>query len=544
MPGDRVLDADILVVGAGPVGLALSLELGLRENRVIMIERDGARGPQPRAKTLNMRSLEHLRRWGIADAVRAASPTPDDLPTDIVFQTRLCGHHIATLPNIYFRGNSHENDPRFCEPSEWIPQYLVERVMKARIDDLPQVEQYYGTELIDFEQDEDGVTARLRGANGDVVTVRTRFIVGADGGRSVVREQIGAKFEGRYAYDCNYNIVLRIPELNRDPPQPRGIMHWLINEDCPGVMGPIGDLWYIAKKLPRGASGMSEEEIARYVRGIVGREVDFEIMAVDPWFAHELIADRYRDRRAFIAGDACQLRPPFGGYGMNMGIADAADLGWKLDAVLHGWGGERLLESYEYERRQVHQWVVEEAVANYAVLSADLLRANLEADTVEGEVARAALAEDAIAKKRSEFHTIGLVLGYHYAGSPVVAGGQPLATPETEHYDPVAAPGKLVPHLWLTPGLSIYDRLGSGMTLLVKGDQTGAVAAFGSAAGRLGIPFSIVAVPRDGWALFPDALTLARPDQHVAWVGDHVDELAAEAALRLATGRTQILVGA
>lgn len=537
-------DADVLVVGAGPVGLSLSLALGLHDIDVMMIERDGVRGPQPRAKTLNMRSLEHLRRWGVADAVRAASPTTDDLPTDIVFQTRLYGHHIATLPSIYFRGNSHADDPRFCEPSEWIPQYLVESVMKSRIDTLAHVEQRFATELLGFEQDEAGVTSRLRIADGDAFTVRTRYIVGADGGRSVVREQIGSKLEGRYAYDCNYNMVLRIPELNRNPPAARGIMHWLINDDAPGIMGPIGDLWYVAKKLPRGVSGMTETEIAAYIHGIVGKEVEFEIMALDPWFAHELIADRYQDRRAFIAGDACQLRPPFGGYGMNMGIGDAANLAWKLEAVLRGWGGEHLLDSYEPERRQVHEWVVEEAVANYALLSADMLRADIGADTPAGVAARAALAEDVIAKKRSEFHTIGLVLGYHYGGSPVVAGGADLPAPETEAYDPVAAPGKMVPHVWLAPGVSLYDRLGDGLTLLVKGRADDSADAFRTAADRLGVPLVVVELPDHAEPLYPSKLTLARPDEHVAWMGDQADKAAASAAIRLVTGREKILVGA
>lgn len=534
-------DADVLVVGGGPVGLSLSLALGLRDNRVIMIERDGSRGPQPRAKTLNMRSLAHLRRWGIADAVRAASPTPEDLPTDIIFQTRLYGRHIATLPNIYFRGNSHSNDPRFCEASEWIPQHIVEDVIREKTQQLRCVDQRYGTELLDFVQDADGVTSRLR-TEGGISSVRTKFIVGADGGSSGVRDAVGGKLEGRYAYDCNYNMVLRIPELNQNPPENRGIMHWLINEDSPGIMGPIGDLWYVAKKLPRGVSGMTDDEIGEYLTGIVGKKVDFEVMALDPWFAHELISDTYRDRRAFIAGDACQLRPPFGGYGMNMGIGDAADLAWKLDAVLHKWGGEQLLESYEQERRQVHKWVIEEAVANYAVLSADLLRADLEADTPAGDAARAALAEEAVAQKRSEFHTIGLVLGYHYGGSPVIDGGDDLPAPETEEYDPVAVPGKLAPHLWLEPGLSLYDHLGPGMTLLIKQSGRDSAAAFQAAAGRLGVPLTILELPGDAGKLYPKALTLARPDEHVAWMGEHADESEAEEVLQLVTGQKNIAV--
>ncbi|WP_174273236.1 FAD-dependent oxidoreductase [Sphingomonas bacterium] len=535
---DQNFDTDVLVVGAGPVGLSLALELGLRGDAVTLIERDDTRGPQPRAKTLNMRSLEHLRRWGIADAIRAASPITPDLPTDIVFQTRLYGHHIATLPNIYFRGNERADDSRFSEPSEWIPQYLVERVMKARVEAIPSVTLRYGTELVGFTQDGGSVTAELRTTAGESLTVRARYLVGADGARSRVREAIGATMTGRHAYGANYNMVLDIPELNADPPSPRGIMHWTLNADSPGILGPIGDLWYAAKKLPEGVSGMGDDEIHSFITGTIGRDVAFRLVAVDPWYAHELIADRYRRDRVFLAGDACHLHPPFGGYGMNMGIADAVDLGWKLDAVLHGWAGDALLNSYEWERRRVHQWTIDESVANYAVLSANMVRPDMEADTSAGEAARAALAPHVVEQKRREFHTIGMVLGYHYSGSPVIAGDGALPPPSAEEYEPLAVPGALAPHLWLAPGVSLYDRFGTGFTLLDRSGGGAGVAAFRDAADRLGVPLTVLALDGEHVAtLYPDALTLVRPDEHVAWTGDGADPEAAIAALRRVTAR-------
>ncbi len=535
---DQNYDTDVLVVGAGPVGLSLALELGLRGDAVTLIERDDTRGPQPRAKTLNMRSLEHLRRWGIADAVRAASPIPADLPTDIVFQTRLYGHHIATLPNIYFRGNERADDSRFSEPSEWIPQFLVEQVMKARAEAIPSVMLRYGTELVGFVQDAAGVTAELRTTAGETSTMRARYLVGADGARSRVRDAIGATMTGRHAYGANYNMVLDIPELNADPPNPRGIMHWTLNEDSPGILGPIGDLWYVAKKLPDGVSGMTDAEIRRFITGTIGRDVDFRLVAVDPWYAHELIADRYSAGCVFLAGDACHLHPPFGGYGMNMGIADAVDLGWKLDAVLHGWAGDALLDSYEWERRRVHQWTIDESVANYAVLSANMVRPEMEADTPAGDAARVDLAPHVVEQKRREFHTIGLVLGYHYGGSPVIAGDDALPPPSAEQYDPLAIPGALAPHLWLAPGVSLYDRFGMGFTLLDRSGGGTGVAAFRAAAARLGVPLTVLPLNGDGIAtLYPDLLTLVRPDEHVAWTGDGADAETATATLERVTAR-------
>lgn len=536
MPERRPFDADILVIGAGPVGMALALELGLRGNRVCLVERDASRGPQPRAKTLNMRSLAHMRRWGIADAVRAASPLAADLPTDIVFQTRLFGHHIATLPNIYFRGNTHAADPRFNEPSEWIPQYEVERVMKARLDGVPSVSSYYGMELVCLEQDEAGVTARLRGLNGGETTLRTRYLVGADGARSKVRDEIGAQMTGRYAYSANFNMMLEIPELKANPPAVRGIMYWIVNDEAPGVIGPIGDLWYLGKRLPEGVTGMSTEEIRDFVTATVGREVHFEVKSVDPWYSHELIADKYREGRIFLAGDACHLHPPFGGYGMNMGIADAVDLGWKLDAVLHGWADKHLLDSYEWERRRVHQWTINESIANYAVLSDNLMQFGMEDDSPEGAAIRAKLAPKVIEQKRAEFHTIGMVLGYHYDGSPVVSGSGDLPQPSAEVYDPVAVPGALAPHLWLEPDLSLYDRFGSGFTLISRpGSDT--TAAFVAAAMDMGVPLTLLDLPYGHADKYPHAFTLVRPDQHIVWTGNTADGATAHAALAIATSR-------
>ncbi len=528
---------EVLVVGAGPVGLSLAIELGLRSVNVQLIERELTRGPQPRAKTLNMRSLEHFRRWGVADAVRAASPVPSSLPTDVVFQTRLFGSHIATIPSIYFRGNTHADDPRFNEPSEWVTQNVVEQVLMDKARSLPSVTVRRGMELVSLDLQGDSVSAILRGSGGEEV-VEALYLAGCDGARSIVREELGIKLSGRHAFAANYNVILRIPELDHNYPEPHGIMHWILNPDSPAIVGPVGENWYLAKQLAPGVTSLSDEELKQAVTGAFGRELDYEVVVVDPWYAHQLIADSYRQGHVFLAGDACHLHPPFGGYGMNMGIADGVDLGWKLAAVVQGWGGEDLLDSYEIERRRVHEWTIAEAVENYRLVSNELHRPGLEDVGPEGDELRDRLGKELIEQKQREFHTIGLVLGYHYAGSAVIACTDELPAPETEAYDPKPLCGALAPHVWLSPGRSLYDAFGLDFTLLDTTGGAGGAERLESVAATLDVPLTTLMLDDEAVRdLYGRALTLVRPDQHIAWRGENVDAAEARRIWDVVTGR-------
>jgi hypothetical protein len=354
-----------------------------------------------------------------------------------------------------------------------------------------------------------------------------------------VREAIGAKMEGRHAFASHYNLVLRIPELDTNPPQPRGIMHWIINPDAPSVMSPMGEYWTLGTQLLEGAEDLSLTQITALLAATAGRPLDFEIITTDRWYAHELIASHYRDRNIFLAGDACHLHPPFGGYGMNMGIADAVDLGWKIDAVLNGWGGEALLDSYEWERKRVHRWTIEEAVENYKHLTRDLLKPGLEEDGEEGEEIRAAIGERIVEVKLREFHTIGVLLGSHYSGSPIVAGGQgERARPVPMEYDPSPDPGMLAPHVWLEPGKSLYDHFGPGLTLLDTGGDRLSRDRLLEAAQASGTPLTVLELQdRQVEALYGKELFLIRPDEHIAWRGRVGDSDEAAAVVALVTGR-------
>ena len=521
---------DVLIVGGGPVGLAAAIELGLRGISAVLIEQRGRAGAQPRAKTTNVRSMQHMRRWGIAEALRDAAPLPPDYPTDIVFATGLFGHTLAVIPNA-FEG-AKRRDPRFPEPAQWVPQYTVEEVMRERVSRLPSVTAAFGVALQDATQSDDAVTATVADAEGGASrTIRASYLVGADGARSTIRGLMGAGMEGQHAFAYNYNLIMRVPALTESPPAQRAIMYWLVNSRSPAVMGPMGrdGIWHFGIQLPPGVKELPDEEMRRRVCDAVGRPVEIEIIARDIWAAHRLIADRYRERRMILAGDACHLHPPFGGYGMNLGIADGVDLGWKLAAVLRGWGGDGLLDSYDEERRAVHLRTIAEAVENYRVLSADLLKDSLEDATPEGDAARRAVGAEIVRTKTREFMTLGVVLGSRYDASPLVADDG--SAPPAEHYadyQPSAHPGCLAPHAWLDERTSLYDRFGPDYTLLVLADGADpAIEAICRAADAAGMPLTLLDLRAAGLeGLYGAPLALIRPDHHVAWRGEGVADAA------------------
>ena len=516
-------ETDVLIVGAGPVGLAASIELGRRGIRCIVVERNDRVGYSPRAKTTNVRTREHLRRWGIADALRQASPISPERPCTIVFATRMNGPELTRIENALNGSRARNN--LYCEEAQWVPQYVLEDVLRRCAQSLPGVTVRFETLFESFEQSADNVVARLCDLrNRKRIDIRSSYLIGADGARSAVRDAIGATMVGDQAYSRNYSIIFKAPDLDARQIHGPAIMYWMINEDVPSLLGPMDEdgLWFfMATKLA------DETDPARDAADLIRRatglhDLAIEIVGTDLWLAHRLVADRYAERRVFLAGDACHLHPPFGGFGMNMGIGDAVDLGWKLAARLAGWGGGSLLASYELERRQVHERTIAEAVINYGLASNQLVQPGLEAPGLVGEATRREVADIIAATKPREFKTLGIVLGMRYADSPIVV--QDGSAPPAEHfmlYDPCAHPGCLAPHLWLADGSSLYDLFGDWFTLLVTDGDREAAERFAAGAAARKIPFKVL-VPQDGrlHGRYGARFAIIRPDQHVAWRGD------------------------
>lgn len=520
--------AEVLIIGAGPAGLALAIELGSRSISCIVVERNERVGAAPRAKTTNVRTREHLRRWGIAGKLAAASPLGLDYPSDVMFVTRLGGYPLARFENAF--NCAPQRNPLYSEHAQWIPQYTLEKVLKEHAQSLPSVQFRFLTELESFEQDGKGVRAVVRTVGGEQRdTITSQYIVGADGARSTVRTAIGAKMEGSYGLSRNYNIVFRAPGLAQAHPHGKAIMYWQINADTPSLIGPmdVDDTWFF---MPTGVPDdfkVSDAEAAALIRKATGIDLPYEIKSTDEWVASRLIADKYQDRRALLIGDACHLHPPFGGYGMNMGVADSVDLGWKLAAVLRGWGGPALLASYAAERRPVHQRVMDEAVANHAVLGKQLTQEGSEDDGPVGARMRSQIGAAIREVKGREFNTLGVVLGSHYHGSPIVADDDHAAPPspslaQVGHVTPSARPGSLAPHAWLADGSSLYDGFGAGYTLLATGGWNAAdLLQARRDAAETGMPLTVYQPEGEALAeLYQARLALIRPDQHVAWRGD------------------------
>ena len=522
------MDTDVLIVGSGPAGLALAVELGTQGHRCVVVERNDRVGYAPRAKTSNVRTRGLFRRWGIAEKLAAESPFGIDYPSDVVFATRLGGYELYRFSNAF--NCDPQRDDRYPEHAQWIPQYKVEGVLKAHASGLPGITHLFATQLDDFREEEGGVVATVSDVgNGKQRVIRARYLVGADGSRSTVRERLGIKMEGTSPLSHNHNIIFRAPGLAQQHKLGRAVMYWLVNAEVPSVMAPLDadDTWTFGCPKLADASADPAELIVK----ALGFDIDIEILNRDEWTAHQLIAKSYGKDRVYLIGDACHLHPPFGGYGMNMGIADAVDLGWKMSAVLSGWGGEKLLASYEMERRQIHRRVIEESVANHAVMSKGLVAAGLEEAGSGGEGVRSTVAKTIQETKRREFHSLSVVLGSSYTTLPIAENATSADTSATgaDEYVPSACAGCLAPHFWLgegrSRGASLYDKFATdGFTLLVTTQQAaGSAESLVQTATDLQIPLRVlVQTEKKLNELYGCDMALIRPDQYVAWSGNDI----------------------
>ncbi len=515
MPADLPRSVQVVVAGGGPVGLAAAIELGRRGVNCLVIEpRITVSHARPRCKTINVRSMEHLRRWGIANRLRDRAPLSPAWSQDVVFCTSLAGYELSRFTGVL--GLVPDGD-RFPELGQQAPQYVLEELLRDVVGELPLVQLATGTRVTDVEQDEAEVRVTVIDEAGQRAVVSAEYLIGADGPKSMIRERIGSGYLGEHALRPNFGMVFRAAGLWPHVAHGPAVHYWVVNPAAPALLGPIdtdGTWWIIAFGVDRETG---ERQARRLIDDAAGVPVDATVLSTDPWTARMQLVDRMRAGRVFLAGDAAHLNPPFGGHGLNTGLGDAVDLGWKLAAVLQGWGGPRLLDSYQTERRPVQEQVLREATANMAVTSAELLVDNLGDDDAAGRRARQAAGERIQQTKHQEFHALDLVLGITITDSPVIV------------CDQAGRAGALLPHRWLSPGRSRYDELGEGFTLLRRRGE-GQGGEVEKAARIRSVPIKIVDEPdADG-----PALAVVRPDRYLAWAGDRApaDALALIDAVR------------
>jgi 2-polyprenyl-6-methoxyphenol hydroxylase-like FAD-dependent oxidoreductase len=516
----------VLIVGAGPVGLALAGDLGWRGVPCVLIEQGDGRIEQPKMDLVGVRTMEFCRRWGIADWVKDA-PYPGDYPQDCVWVTGLNGFELGRER---FPGRAFEaRPPQSPQKRERVPQDMFDPILKRFATSFDCVDLQYQTALIGFEDGRDHVTATLRDTRtGATRTLSANYLIGADGGASMVREGAGIAMSGTPALTYTTNVLFRcadFPALHRMGKAYRFIFigpegTWLTIVAVNG-----GDRFRMSIVGTPDKVNHSEDDIAAALTRAMGRDFDYEILSVMRWVRRELVADRYGRGRVLIAGDAAHLMSPTGALGMNTGIQDAVDLGWKLEAAVRGWGGAELLRSYESERRPVALRNVAASTENLGRMLAtrdrrpppQVFTAGPEADLIRAEYG--AWFTEAM---RHEWFMNGFHLGYRYDDSPIVwPDGTPAPTLETRTYTQTARPGARAPHVALPDGSSTLDLFGRGFTLLRIGPDAPGGAGMLQAAAAAGVPIRVVALDQpEVLAAYQRALVLVRPDGHVAWRAD------------------------
>jgi 2-polyprenyl-6-methoxyphenol hydroxylase-like FAD-dependent oxidoreductase len=515
------MDTDVLIVGAGPVGLTLAIDLGRRGVRCTLVEQKSEPHMWPKMERCNARSMEIYRGLGLAEKIRAAG-LPASVPMDVFIVTSLIEPPLLHLPYPSVEDARKEiaakNDGTLpLEPYQLISQYTLEPLLKSVAEGLPSVTVRYGCEFLSFEQDETSVTAELS-EGGHASKITAQYLIGCDGGTSVIRKQIGINLAGEGNILQLRQALYRCDELFDRIAIGKGRHYHVADNQATQLIVQDSTKHFTLHSVVE-----NDEDMAAMFEKTIAMPIPYEMLYVGEWRQNLLVADRYRDRRVLLAGDAVHLMIPTGGLGMNTGVGDAIDLGWKLAGTLQGWGGPGLLESYETERRPVGERNV--GASRFASLGRRKWRSQWKPDirdsTPAGAATRANLAAVADVEQRKTNEMTGAELGYHYAGSPLIAAEQDPPPYDYIDYTPSTVPGVRLPHAWLDGGRAVQDCIGSGYTLLRLGGSDADPAALAAAFAKYGAPFAVLdlpgAAPRE---IYGRDIILLRPDMHVVWRGN------------------------
>ncbi len=528
----NVVQTKVLIVGAGPVGLTLALDLAQRGVEVTVAECRAAHEPPPvKCNQISARSMEIFRRLGVAKKLREAG-LPADYPNDVVSRITATGIELARVP-IPARGERFNGasgpDTSWPTPEHThrINQIYFEPVLSAHAASQPRIRMLNRTMVEEFAQEDDRVLAVARNLDsGEPVKIMCRYLVGCDGGKSMVRRSIGAKLDGVPALQRVQSTYIRAPDLLRRLPGKRAWLYYSLNPRRCGMMMAVDgrEKWLIHNYLYHGEQDFEAVDRDWAIRQIlgVGPAFHYEVISKEDWTSRRLVAEKFRDRRVFICGDAAHLWVPHGGYGMNAGIADAANLSWMLAAVLKDWAEPAILDAYEAERHpvieQTSQLITD--IAKRVMMHRREISADIERDDAVGDAARVRIGSAAYDIDVTQQCCAGLNFGYCYENSPIIMhDGEMPPIYEMGNFTPSIVPGCRAPHIWLGEGRSLYDALGMGFTL-IRTDTRAEVEGIFDAAARKQVPLALLDIDTpDARELYSHKLTLVRPDQHIVWRG-------------------------
>ncbi len=527
------MKADVVIAGAGPVGLSLALELSNHGVRSIVIERKSKNAPTTvRCNHVSSRSMEFFRKNGLANAVRGAG-LPSDYAQDISYRTTTSGRELSRIKIVAsgerFTAKDSGVDAHWptAEPPQRVNQIYLEPLMIEAVLARDEITVLFEHELTGFAQTADKVAASVRAKDGTQLQIEASFLAGCDGGNSMVRQSIGGEFHGDAVIQRVQSTYLRAPgliaQMQVDP-------CWCMFSLNPRRSGNIysidgKELWLVHNYLRDDEPGFNSVDRDQCIRDIfgVGADFEYEALNIEDWYGRRLVVDKLREGRVFLAGDSAHLWVPYAGYGMNAGIADAIDLGWILAGSVNGWGGPRLLDAYVAERGpitdQVSRFAMDHCVKMAAQRSA--VPDDIEDNTPEGEQSRARMGQETYQLNIQQYAAAGLNYGYYYDQSPtIVYDGETPPDYSMSEYRPSTVPGCRVAHFHLPDGTSLYDNFGPAFTLLrCKAGED--AAGFVAAAEAVGMPLKVldIAPPPEVASLYCHPLLLVRPDQHVAWRG-------------------------
>jgi 2-polyprenyl-6-methoxyphenol hydroxylase-like FAD-dependent oxidoreductase len=528
----KSIQTQVLIVGAGPVGLTAAMDLASRGIDVVVAEiRRAGEPPNVKCNHVSARSMEVFRRLGIVREVREGG-LPADFPNDCAYRTAVVGRELTRIPipcraDRYTATGGPDTDWPTPEPPHRINQIYLEPILFAAAEARPRTRILSRVQIEHFDQGPEGVVARARDldANQDF-TLSADYLIGCDGGRSTVRRLIGSRLSGTDVVQRVQSTYIHAPTLKELITQKPAWMTMSLNPRRCGTTVSIDgrDNWLIHNHLAPEEIEFDSVDRDWALRSILGVDdrFQYEIISKEDWVGRRLVADRFRDGRAFICGDAAHLWIPYAGYGMNAGIADAVDLCWIVAGVLQGWASPALLDAYEAERQPITEQVSHFAM-NHALAVIRQRRAvppEVEIDGPVGDAARSKIGQAAYDLNVQQYCCAGLNFGYYYDRSPIIAYDSEAPPPYSMgSFTASTVPGARAPHVWLSDGRSLLDALGPAYTL-VRFDPTVDAAPLVEAAARSGVPLTLLDVDRaEAGFDFPQTLLMVRPDSHIAWRG-------------------------